>query len=426
MRFKCRTVLVVPTQSLCFLFPRSDRKLTSVQRTAIPARPFQIRSSEIPRPLQRKNLQTERHSASKMSGNMNNASSPKPMGDEFADVWETSLKTFAYCFIAIGSLLGNSLVIVVIFMNRRMRSTINYFIVNMASSDILFTMFVIPRLISELYSQPSRWFIGGTLGSVFCKLDYFVQDISTAVSVLSLVAIAFDRFYGVVSPMKAGLLNDSKVCGKVLASTWLLGSLLHLPYFYGYKLVKRDGHLCCSLDWAPLLDNEKASRISFIIFSMIFFFFPAAILIVVYSTIIITLWRNKTPGNQSLKHRKKIAKRNRNVLKMVVAVVVVFICCWLPVNVSIYILLFKEEAIKSYSKTLFFWVILIAYSNGCISPFLYFIFNENFRQGFRKVFLRRGVRDHGSLKSISQSTKRRSRDVSMTFIKSVRRNKPSN
>ena len=347
---------------------------------------------------------------------------------EFAEAWKTSLKTFAYCFIAIGSLLGNSLVIVVIFKNRSMRSTINYFIVNMASSDILFTMFVIPRLIAELYSQPLRWFVGGTLGSVFCKLDYFVQDISTAVSVLSLVAIAFDRFYGVVFPMKAGLLNGGKVCGMVLAGTWLLGTLLHLPYFYGYKLLKFDGDLYCLCDWAPLLDNKKASRISFTILSMTFFFFPAAILIIVYSTIIITLWRNKTPGNQPLKHKKKIAKRNRNVLKMVVAVVVVFICCWLPVNVSIYIVLFQWGAIKSYNKTLFFWVILIAYSNGCISPFLYFIFNENFRQGFRKVFCPRSV--GGSLKSIPRSTKRRScRDndvVSMTFKESVHRNKPSN
>ena len=93
---------------------------------------------------------------------------------------EVNLKAFAYCLIAIGSLLGNSLVILVILKNRKMRSPINYLIINMASSDILFTVFVIPRLIVELYSAPHRWFVSGIFGSLLCKLDYFVQDIATA------------------------------------------------------------------------------------------------------------------------------------------------------------------------------------------------------------------------------------------------------
>ena len=337
---------------------------------------------------------------------------------------ETSWKTFAYCFIALGSLLGNSLVIVVIFKNRSMRSTINYFIVNMASSDILFAVFVIPRLISELYSEPLRWFIGGTLGSVLCKLDFFVQDISTAVSILSLVAIAFDRFYGVVFPMKAGLMNGGKVCGMVLAGTWLLAALLHLPYFYALKLSEINDNFYCVFNWSPLLDHVEASKVYFVVLSITFFFLPAAILMVVYITIIVTLWRNKIPGNQSVKYKQRIAKRNRSVLKMVVAVVVVFLCCWLPVNVSIYFALFLwETGGPCYIATLFFWVVLLAYSNVCISPYLYFIFNENFRQGFGKVFCRRQFR--GSLRNNPRSTRRRTRTdaVSVTFMESIRRKK---
>ena len=334
---------------------------------------------------------------------------------------ETSWKTFAYCFIAFGSLLGNSLVIIVIFKNRSMRSTINYFIVNMASSDILFAVFVIPRLISEFYSEPSRWFVGGTLGSVLCKLDFFVQDISTAVSILSLVAIAFDRFYGVVFPMKAGLINGGKVCGVVLAGTWLLAALLHLPYFYTYKLSEINDNFYCAFNWSPLLDHVKASKAYFVVLSITFFFLPAAILIVVYITIIVTLWRNKIPGNQSVKYKQRIVRRNRSVLKMVVAVVVVFICCWLPVNVSIYFALFMwESSAPCYITTLFFWVIILAYSNVCISPYLYFIFNENFRQGFRKVFCRRQFR--GNPRSTRRTT--RTDAVSLTFMESVCRKKP--
>lgn len=325
-------------------------------------------------------------------------------------------KTFAYCVIAFGSLLGNFLVILIIFKNRGMRSTINYFIVNMAASDILFTVFVIPRLISELHSAPNRWFVGGVLGSVLCKFDYFIQDVSTAVSILSLVAIAIDRFYGVVFPMKAGLTNGSRFRRVVLAASWLMGALLHLPYFYAYKLYDDT---FCRYNWSPFLDHGKVLTVYFVILSITFFFFPVTILTIVYSIIIVSLKRQKFPGNQSLKDKKRVAKRNRSVLRMVVAVVVVFICCWLPVNVSIYIALFRWGSnAPCYSSSLFFWVTFIAFSNGCISPCLYFIFNENFRQGFTKVFLRRNNRS--SIRSNLRSTRRRTDDVSLSNFELAR------
>lgn len=329
---------------------------------------------------------------------------------------EKAWKTFVYSVIGLGSLLGNSLVILIIFKIRGMRSTMNYFILNMAASDLLFTVFVIPRVVSDLHSAPSRWFVGGALGSFLCKFDFFIQDVSTAVSILSLVAIAIDRFYGVVFPIKAGLMSSGTFRRRILAATWFVSALFHLPYFYAYKLF--DDALC-RYDWSPFLDHKKASSVYFLIMSITLFFFPAIILTIVYSIIIITLKRQKFPGNQSVKDKKRVAKRNRSVLRMVVAVVVVFICCWLPFNVSMYIALFQWGShVPCYASSLFFWVVFIAYSNGCISPCLYFIFNENFRQGFGKVFYRGGIR--GSLRSNLRSTRRRTDDISLSTFERVR------
>lgn len=329
---------------------------------------------------------------------------------------EKAWKTFAYCVIGFGSLVGNSLVIFIIFKIRGMRSTINYFILNMAASDVLFAVFVIPRLVSELHSAPYRWFVGGVLGSFLCKFDFFIQDVSTAVSILSLVAIAVDRFYGVVFPMKVGLMSRGIFRRGILAATWFVGALLHSPYFYAYKL--RDDAFCV-YNWSPFLDHDKTSRVFILIMSITLFFFPATILTIVYSIIIITLKRQKFPGNQSVKDKKRVAKRNRSVLRMVVAVVVVFICCWLPFNVSVYIALFQWGSnVPCYISSLFFWVTFIAYSNGCISPCLYFIFNENFRQGFRKVFLSGGMRR--SIRNNLRSTRRRTDDISLSTYERAR------
>ena len=145
----------------------------------------------------------------------------------------------------------------------------------MASSDFLFTVFVIPRLIAELYLGPETWVVGGTLGSILFKLDYFIQDISTAVSILSLVAIAFDRLYAVFFPMKVGLMDGRRICIMALTGTWLLGSVLHLHHFFAFKLNDRSEHLLCKYSW-----SAESAQITFITYSVCLFFFPGAVLVI--------------------------------------------------------------------------------------------------------------------------------------------------
>lgn len=52
-----------------------------------------------------------------------------------------------YCLIIFVSLIGNSLVLAVVFTNPRMRTTVNNYIVNLAVTDLLIT-FYMPRVIS--------------------------------------------------------------------------------------------------------------------------------------------------------------------------------------------------------------------------------------------------------------------------------------
>ena len=77
-------------------------------------------------------------------------------------------KTFAYCLFFIVSLAGNTVIGIIVYKTKTMRKPINFFIVNMAMSDLLFPIFLIPRDIQRLYIN--SWLIGGPLGQVLCKL----------------------------------------------------------------------------------------------------------------------------------------------------------------------------------------------------------------------------------------------------------------
>jgi len=53
-------------------------------------------------------------------------------------------KSFAYCLIFVVSLAGNTLVGTIVYKEKTMRKPINYLIVNMAMSDLLSPIFLIP------------------------------------------------------------------------------------------------------------------------------------------------------------------------------------------------------------------------------------------------------------------------------------------
>ena len=112
------------------------------------------------------------------------------------------VKIFCYCVLLLFSVSGNCLLIAVIRRNKRMQTITNYLIANMAVSDILITVLAVPRQITEILLGPRRWLTDGLLGSVLCKSFSFFQDITVGVSVLSLMAIAIDRYGGIVFPLR--------------------------------------------------------------------------------------------------------------------------------------------------------------------------------------------------------------------------------
>jgi len=59
-------------------------------------------------------------------------------------------KTVAYSIILVASLVGNSFVGIIVYKTKTMRKTINFFIVNMAMSDLLFSVFAFPWALTEL------------------------------------------------------------------------------------------------------------------------------------------------------------------------------------------------------------------------------------------------------------------------------------
>ncbi|KAH3856478.1 hypothetical protein DPMN_099067 [Dreissena polymorpha] len=95
-----------------------------------------------------------------------------------------------YMLIIVLALLGNLLVIWTVWINSHMHTVTNYYIVNLAVSDLLVAALVIPLKLLE-YTVPCRWQIFRSDG--LCSVVYYLLPVFVFASVLTLAAISIER-----------------------------------------------------------------------------------------------------------------------------------------------------------------------------------------------------------------------------------------
>ena len=144
-------------------------------------------------------------------------------------------QTVALSLILVVSLVGNSLIVLIVYKTPTLRKPINMLIANMAMSDLLYPIFLFPVRLAEWHA--GSWLIGGTLGQALCKIYVFFADFSSLVSIQSLVLITVDRFVAVVVPLRSPLVSR-KLCLFFIVATWIVAMAVHSPYLVAYKLVK--------------------------------------------------------------------------------------------------------------------------------------------------------------------------------------------
>ena len=292
-------------------------------------------------------------------------------------------KTVAYSLILVVSLVGNSLIVLIVYKTPTLRKPINMLIANMAMSDLLLPIFLIPVRLADLHV--GSWLIGGTLGQAWCKIHAFLADISSLVSIQCLVLITVDRFAAVVVPLRSPLISR-KVCRCLIVGTWILAAPFFWPYFFTFNLVEYQEGKRCMNQWEVIFGEKSSFGIYLLSASILFFYIPFVVVVILYSIILIKLKKQAHPGEQSASAEEQRTRRNRNVLKMTIAIVVAFFICWIPFSIQVVTVYFVPKNtldckfLVSYNVALF-----MAYANCAINPIICLTFSSNYRQALRRL-----------------------------------------
>lgn len=94
-----------------------------------------------------------------------------------------------YTLVALVGVFGNYLLLYVICRTRKMHNVTNFFIGNLAFSDMLMCATCVPFTLAYAFN-PHGW----VFGRFMCYLVYLIQPVTVYVSVFTLTAIGVDRY----------------------------------------------------------------------------------------------------------------------------------------------------------------------------------------------------------------------------------------
>ncbi|ELT89517.1 hypothetical protein CAPTEDRAFT_108837 [Capitella teleta] len=253
---------------------------------------------------------------------------PQPLGGE--------IRIPLYCLIFILSLVGNILVIMTLVQNKKMRTVTNVFLLNLSVSDLLLTVFCMPfTLVPTLL----RNFI---FGQEMCILIRYIQAVTVAVSVFTLVSISLERYFAICQPLRSRSWQTLSHSYKTIAGVWVLclGTMVPIAVYQKHIPLKGGRHkcieviiLCCfcvgeisviaHINSANLLSSCKnnylgvslahiAERTYTIILDLMLLVLPLILMLAAYGLISWTLWNGMKVDMRSRQDIKELRHINQN------------------------------------------------------------------------------------------------------------------
>jgi len=122
------------------------------------------------------------------------------------------------------TLVGNTLVIMAVILNKHLRSTTNFFIVSLACADLAVGFFVLPfSITNELLKS---WIFGKILCRVWMATDVWL----CTASIYNLLAITIDRYMAVTKPLSYRFIVSKTRATVIITLVWLVSFLICMPF----------------------------------------------------------------------------------------------------------------------------------------------------------------------------------------------------
>lgn len=286
------------------------------------------------------------------------------------------------CNFVIG-IVGNSMVVAVIYCYMKLKTVANILVLNLAISDLTFliTLPMWATFTATGYNWP--------FGAFLCKASAGLVIFNLYTSIFFLTALSIDRYLAIVHPVQSRRFRTVAYARITCVVVWVFAFVLSMPTALTrdvHHLAYHNNTVCAILH--PKAENkERLNELLLAISlmkSLLGFLIPFIIIITCYCLI-----------GRALLGAKRIQKSSRSrddeVLRMLAAAVLAFFLCWSPHQVFHFMQilnqmkLLKKCEILDIVDTAMPFTICIAYFNSCINPIVYGFVGRQFRRNLLRL-----------------------------------------
>nr|XP_033778569.1 5-hydroxytryptamine receptor 6 [Geotrypetes seraphini] len=305
------------------------------------------------------------------------------------------------CLVILLTTLGNSLLILLIFSQRSLRNTSNYFLVSLFMSDLMVGLVVMPpAMLNELYG---RW----VLDQGFCSIWYSFDVMCCSASILNLCVISLDRYLLIISPLKYKLRMTSCRAVGLIVATWTLAALASfLPIEMEWHELEFD---IKPLNATSHLEEGQCRLLVSLPYALVAscltFFLPSAAISFTYCRILLAARKQavqvaalttnvaatsedpmQVPQAQIvgvIENRRFVNKHSKKALKASLTLGILlgmFFIAWLPFFISNVV----QAVCDCVPPGLFDVLTWLGYCNSTMNPIIYPLFMRDFKRAMAK------------------------------------------
>lgn len=292
---------------------------------------------------------------------------------------EIILQTIIAAITTIVSLIGNSLVCLAFYRNRRLRTITNFYVLSLAIADLSVASFVYP--FSTIASGFRRW----PFNHSFCQFSGFLAYYWAQVSLCVLALTSINRYFCVVKPHRYATFFTRKRTALSIFYVWTFLFVFYITFTFTFPVVcgwDPYGFHCRGMS----LDQRK-DRIMYVFYAS-FFTVSMSVVLFGYGSVYRVVRHHNAfiaPSLHAPSGRATIRAKDIKASRLLFAAVLGFFVCWTPLCVSFILRFGCDISIPSDAQSL---CAMFTTFSAWINPVIYGALNPSMRKEFRNILVK--------------------------------------
>lgn len=276
-------------------------------------------------------------------------------------------------FVACLTFFGNVLVVVAFVTQKKLRTFGNYFILNLAFTDLIVGILMAIYLPTLLLGT---WIYGRSICTVFILFDYIVPLASS----WSIAVISFDRYWCASHPTDYRLRQSPRLALAIMTIPWIAGILTFVPAEIYWQFFQQPYTVPVDKCYIAFFDHTP-----YLVFSSSMEFILPFIVVLVLNLLLCAniMKRSHHARRYRSPHlAQSRLRRDKNAAKSLGILVVIFGVTWGPFELCQLWNALCPSCVNGILYEVTFWMLWI---NSTVNPILYALLQERFRVAFKKV-----------------------------------------